>query len=62
MLKRRAKSAKQGFSDERNKTTLGGGGGGMYELTTLVSSEGKIYKSKWEIMSMLTVDVVTDVT
>ena len=56
------KICKTGFNDERNKITLGGGGGGMYELTMLVSSEGKIYKSKWEIMSMLTVDVVTDVT
>ena len=62
------KICKTDFSDERNKITLGervvgeggvGGGGGVSELTMLVSSEGKTYKPKREIMSMLTVDVST---
>ena len=52
------KICKTDFNDERNKITLGERAG-VHELTMLVSSEGKTYKPKREIMSMLTVDVST---
>ena len=53
MLKRRAKSAKRTSMTRETKSLLGRAG--IYELTMLVSSEGKTYKPKREIMSMLDV-------
>ena len=55
--KETCKICKTDFNGERNKITLGEKG--VHELTMLVSSEGKTYKPKREIMSMLTVDVST---
>ena len=57
MLKRRAKSAKRTSMTRETISLLWRGG--VHELTMLVSSEGKTYKPKREIMSMLTVDVST---
>ena len=57
MLKRLAKSAKWTSMTRETKSPLERVA--VHELTMLVSSEGKTYKPKWEIMSMLTVDVST---